>query len=46
MLQSGCNPLTIPAEYIQVEAIPKLGSGNTDFHQAKLLAEKRSVRLT
>jgi len=38
MLASGANPLTIPAEVRRVEAIPKLGSGKTDFGAARRLA--------
>ncbi len=40
MLQAGCNPLMIPSHCVLVDAIPKLGSGKTDFTQAKSLAEK------
>ena len=36
--QSGLNPLMRPAELINVEAIPKLGSGKNDFSRAKELA--------
>jgi len=36
--QSGLNPLMRPAELINVEAIPKLGSGKNDFSRAKQLA--------
>ena len=36
--QSGLNPLMSPAELINVEAIPKLGSGKNDFSRAKQLA--------
>ena len=35
LLEEGCNPLTIPARVDQVDAIPKLGSGKTDFVAAK-----------
>ncbi len=38
LLAAGANPLTIPAEVLRVEAIPKLGSGKTDFGGAKRLA--------
>jgi len=38
MLASGVNPLSLPAEYRLVEAIPKLGSGKTDFTAARALA--------
>jgi acyl-[acyl-carrier-protein]-phospholipid O-acyltransferase/long-chain-fatty-acid--[acyl-carrier-protein] ligase len=36
--QSGLNPLMRPAELINVEAIPKLGSGKNDFSRAKQMA--------
>jgi acyl-[acyl-carrier-protein]-phospholipid O-acyltransferase/long-chain-fatty-acid--[acyl-carrier-protein] ligase len=39
LLEAGCNPLTIPAEFRQVAAIPKLGSGKTDFSAARKVAE-------
>ncbi|MEI6895945.1 MAG: acyl-[ACP]--phospholipid O-acyltransferase [Psychromonas sp.] len=38
MLAMGINPLMIPKEWHQVEWIPKLGSGKTDFNKATLLA--------
>ncbi|MDH3888571.1 MAG: acyl-[ACP]--phospholipid O-acyltransferase [Gammaproteobacteria bacterium] len=38
--QSGLNPLMRPAELVNVEEIPKLGSGKNDFSQAKQLAMK------
>jgi acyl-[acyl-carrier-protein]-phospholipid O-acyltransferase/long-chain-fatty-acid--[acyl-carrier-protein] ligase len=39
LLAAGCSPLSIPRAFIQVDAVPKLGSGKTDFKQAKSLAE-------
>jgi acyl-[acyl-carrier-protein]-phospholipid O-acyltransferase/long-chain-fatty-acid--[acyl-carrier-protein] ligase len=36
--QSGLNPLMRPAELINVESIPKLGSGKNDFNRAKQIA--------
>ncbi len=36
--QSGLNPLMRPAELINIEAIPKLGSGKNDFSLAKQIA--------
>ncbi len=36
--QSGLNPLMRPSALIPVEAIPKLGSGKSDFNQAKQIA--------
>jgi acyl-[acyl-carrier-protein]-phospholipid O-acyltransferase/long-chain-fatty-acid--[acyl-carrier-protein] ligase len=38
LLDAGVNPLSVPSEVRQVEAIPKLGSGKTDFSGAKRLA--------
>ncbi|PKF61578.1 acyl-[ACP]--phospholipid O-acyltransferase [Psychromonas sp. psych-6C06] len=38
MLADGCNPLMLPKSYFMVEEVPKLGSGKTDFSQAKKLA--------
>ncbi|MEJ2694106.1 MAG: acyl-[ACP]--phospholipid O-acyltransferase, partial [Candidatus Thiodiazotropha sp.] len=36
--QAGLNPLMRPAEIINVEAIPKLGSGKNDFNRARAIA--------
>ncbi len=36
--QSGLNPLMRPAALIKVDAIPKLGSGKSDFKHAKQIA--------
>lgn len=38
MLAAGNNPLMIPSQWIPVDAIPKLGSGKTDFTQARNMA--------
>ncbi|MGB5833015.1 MAG: acyl-[ACP]--phospholipid O-acyltransferase [Thiohalocapsa sp.] len=38
LLAGGINPLMIPAEIVKVAALPKLGSGKTDFSAAKRLA--------
>jgi len=38
MLVHGYNPLMIPSEYYQINEIPKLGAGKTDFKKAKTLA--------
>lgn len=38
MLDKGVNPLMLPKHWLQVQNIPKLGSGKTDYKQAKLLA--------
>lgn len=37
-IENQTNPLMIPAKIFSVEAIPKLGSGKTDFSGAKHLA--------
>jgi acyl-[acyl-carrier-protein]-phospholipid O-acyltransferase/long-chain-fatty-acid--[acyl-carrier-protein] ligase len=36
--QSGLNPLMRPSTLVPVEAIPKLGSGKSDFSRAKQIA--------
>jgi acyl-[acyl-carrier-protein]-phospholipid O-acyltransferase/long-chain-fatty-acid--[acyl-carrier-protein] ligase len=38
MLAAGCPGLMIPSRWLTVEAVPKLGSGKTDFVAAKALA--------
>ncbi|RVU84251.1 acyl-[ACP]--phospholipid O-acyltransferase [Leucothrix sargassi] len=38
MLEQSVNPLLIPEKILKVEALPKLGSGKTDFVKAKALA--------
>lgn len=38
LLAAGLSPLLIPSEYYTVAAIPKLGSGKTDYAEAKKLA--------
>lgn len=38
MLDRNVNPLLIPAKVVQVDVLPKLGSGKTDFVKAKALA--------
>ncbi|RDE18293.1 MFS transporter [Motiliproteus coralliicola] len=40
MLAKGVNGLMIPARWHRVEAVPKLGSGKTDFGNAKQLAQQ------
>jgi acyl-[acyl-carrier-protein]-phospholipid O-acyltransferase/long-chain-fatty-acid--[acyl-carrier-protein] ligase len=35
LLSAGVNPMMLPAKVINVEEIPKLGSGKTDFSSAK-----------
>jgi acyl-[acyl-carrier-protein]-phospholipid O-acyltransferase/long-chain-fatty-acid--[acyl-carrier-protein] ligase len=42
LIDSGMNPLTIPAEIYAVENIPKLGTGKSDFSGAKALAKELS----
>jgi acyl-[acyl-carrier-protein]-phospholipid O-acyltransferase/long-chain-fatty-acid--[acyl-carrier-protein] ligase len=37
MLAEKCNPFMIPSLLINTEAVPKLGSGKTDFNAAKAL---------
>jgi acyl-[acyl-carrier-protein]-phospholipid O-acyltransferase/long-chain-fatty-acid--[acyl-carrier-protein] ligase len=39
LLAQGCSPLMIPNAFFQVETLPKLGSGKTDFKLAKSMAE-------
>ena len=43
LLAAGTHPLMIPAEIYQVDTIPKLGSGKTDFGAAKRLAETQTT---
>jgi acyl-[acyl-carrier-protein]-phospholipid O-acyltransferase/long-chain-fatty-acid--[acyl-carrier-protein] ligase len=38
LIEASSNPLTIPAELRRVPAVPKLGSGKTDFKGARELA--------
>ena len=38
LLEHGCNPLAVPAEWFTIEAVPKLGSGKTNFAEAKNMA--------
>lgn len=38
MIDNGCNPLATPTQLLTVNEIPKLGSGKTDFAQAKAIA--------
>jgi acyl-[acyl-carrier-protein]-phospholipid O-acyltransferase/long-chain-fatty-acid--[acyl-carrier-protein] ligase len=38
LIDAGSNPLMIPSEILTVDAVPKLGSGKTDFGAAKRLA--------
>ena len=43
LLEISCNPIMIPSVVHKVEAIPKLGSGKTDFSGAKKLALELSI---
>ena len=38
LVDSGMNALTIPSDIFDVETVPKLGSGKSDFAGAKKLA--------
>ncbi|MBK1721834.1 acyl-[ACP]--phospholipid O-acyltransferase [Thiocystis violacea] len=38
LLDAGVNPLSIPSQVVRVDAIPKLGSGKTDFGGVRRLA--------
>jgi acyl-[acyl-carrier-protein]-phospholipid O-acyltransferase/long-chain-fatty-acid--[acyl-carrier-protein] ligase len=42
VLKQGLNALAIPGEWMQVEAMPLLGSGKTDFSLAKKMAKEWS----
>lgn len=39
LIESGMNPLMIPAEIYEVDTVPKLGSGKTDFATARKVAQ-------
>ena len=45
MLGVNVNPLMIPADVIQVNGIPKLGSGKTDFMQAKAMVSANQQQI-
>lgn len=38
MLANSCNPLWVPSQLVQVDLLPKLGSGKIDFSRAKQIA--------
>jgi len=38
LVESGMNPLSVPSEIFDVEEVPKLGTGKSDFSGAKKLA--------
>jgi len=42
VLKQGLNALAIPGEWMQVDAMPLLGSGKTDFSLAKKMAKEWS----
>jgi acyl-[acyl-carrier-protein]-phospholipid O-acyltransferase/long-chain-fatty-acid--[acyl-carrier-protein] ligase len=42
LLDAGANPLMIPVAVLAVDAVPKLGSGKTNFAAAKRLAAERT----
>jgi len=41
--QSGLSPLMRPAKLIPIKAIPKLGTGKSDYSQAKLIAKEHEA---
>jgi acyl-CoA synthetase (AMP-forming)/AMP-acid ligase II len=41
LLAGGLTTLALPAQYVKVDAVPKLGSGKTDFAAARTLAISR-----
>lgn len=43
LLDAGMTGLMLPAEFYQVDEVPMLGSGKTDFSSAKKLAQQLSV---
>jgi acyl-[acyl-carrier-protein]-phospholipid O-acyltransferase/long-chain-fatty-acid--[acyl-carrier-protein] ligase len=43
LIETGMNPLMIPAEIYTVEAVPKLGSGKTDFATARKIAKSAMI---
>lgn len=43
LLAVGLNPLALPTYWVRIEAIPRLGSGKTDFATARQLALKLVV---
>ena len=40
MVAAGVSPMMVPSQVIRVDAIPKLGSGKTDFSALNALALK------
>ncbi len=42
LIEEGMNPLMIPAAFFEVDQIPKLGTGKSDFSAAKKLAQELS----
>jgi len=45
LVASGLPALALPAAYFTVEAIPRLGSGKTDFSSGKRLAQELAADL-
>ena len=44
MLAQGCNPLLLPAQILQLDHLPKLGSGKTDFSLARQVALQARIQ--
>ncbi len=44
MLAQGCNPLLLPAQILQLDHLPKLGSGKTDFGLARQVALQARIQ--
>ena len=38
LIESGMNPLSVPSEVFDIDEVPKLGTGKSDFSGAKKLA--------
>ena len=43
LLTAGINPLMIPAEIINIERIPKLGSGKNDFTTLRRMLSDNTI---
>jgi acyl-[acyl-carrier-protein]-phospholipid O-acyltransferase/long-chain-fatty-acid--[acyl-carrier-protein] ligase len=41
LIENKCNPLLLPSETREIDRVPKLGSGKTDFSNAKKLAMEK-----
>ena len=44
MLAQGCNPLLLPTQILQLDHLPKLGSGKTDFGLARQVALQARIQ--